>query len=132
VYNYFIDGRESCAAGASALAEYADAVKHQTMIKCTVELRTAVTKHLDTLSGHLLAKGLITTENDDRLRNTYTPEANRAAELVAIIQGKVKQNHQNYDTFVDTLTEADSDYYSDILKTLSKTLHEGNYGTFLQ
>lgn len=113
-----------CAAGASALAVYADVVKYQTMMKCTVELITAVSETLVNLSGHLLSKGLITTEIRDQLRNQHTQTGDRAADLVDAIQKKVQLHHENYDKFVATLKQADSVYYEDILKILDETLRK--------
>jgi hypothetical protein len=99
-----------------------------------MELRNAVSNNLVPLSGCLLSKGLISRDNDSELRHKYTVNADRAAKLVEIIQGKVQLDHQNYNKFVDIL-EREGDY-DDILKTLSKTRHQllnqGNYGKFLQ
>ena len=135
MYNInFVDESESCADDASALAEYPD-VKYQTLIKRTMELKTAVSNDLVNLSGHLLAKGLISGNSKCEVTNDYTPEANRAAKLVDMIQKKVQLHHENYDEFVATLKQANSEYYKDILKILDETLreilretlHEGNY-----
>jgi hypothetical protein len=127
LYNIILDDRESFPAGASALTDSANTVEYRTMIKCTVKLRNAVSDNLVPLSGCLLSKGLITVDNERELRYIHTLEADRAAKLVQMIQGKVQLDHQNYHKFVDILKEEDSRYYSDILTTLTKTLREGNY-----
>ena len=120
------DWESSAAAAATALADCDVTVEHQTLINCTMELRNAVSNSLIQLSGRLLANGLITQHNDSELRSRYILEADRAAKLVEIIQGKVQLDHHNYNKFIDILIEEDSDYYKDILTTLSKTFHQGN------
>ena len=123
-----IDGtaRESCAAGSSALADYHNAgtVKYQTMIKHTEELKIAISDNLGTLSGCFFANRLITDENRQEVTNVHNSSVDRAARLVDIIQRKVQLNHQNYDTFIDVLKQAGSDYYNDILSKLSETLRD--------
>lgn len=94
------------------------------MKKCTVELRNAVSNNLVNLSGYLLKHGLISEHNEHEIRNEYTPEANRAAKLIDMIQNKVKESHENYDKFIEILKEADSEYYKGTLKILDETLHE--------
>ena len=98
------------------------------MIKCTVELKNALSNNLVNLSGYLLANGLISENIKREVTSEHYSVDDRAAKLVHLIQTKVKLNHQNYDKFVDTLKQADSVYYKGILKILSKTLREGNYG----
>lgn len=118
-----VDEDEFCAADAS---DCAGTMKHQTMIKCTVALRNAVSNNLVNLSGYLLKYGFISEDNEREVTNEFVSKADRAAKLVNIIRSKVKESHENYDKFVETLKEADSEYYKGILKMLDETLHEGN------
>ena len=121
-----VDEDEFCAADASILADYAGTVKHQTLIKCTVALRNVVSNNLVNLSGYLLKYGLISEDNEREVTNEFVSKAGRAAKLVDIIRSKVKESHENYDKFVETLKEAGSEHYKGILKMLDETLHEGN------
>jgi hypothetical protein len=102
------------------------------MINCTVALQNAVSNDriLVDLSGYLLQNGLITSGDRCEVTNERNAVDRRAADLVRIIQTKVKLDHQNYSKFIDTLKEADSSYYCDILKKLSDTLRKGNCGNF--
>ena len=99
-----------------------ETAEYQTMIACTVELRNAVSNNLIQLSGHLLARGLITMEKHDELRNKMLPEASRAASLVELVQRKVRLDPQNYFEFINILKE-DILIYSDILRHLSEVYH---------
>ena len=92
------------------------------MIACTVELRAAVSNSLIQLSGYLLARGLITTDNDLELRNEMLSQASRAANLVELVQRRVQLDPQNYFKFINILKE-DIAYYSDILRHLSEVYH---------
>ena len=92
------------------------------MIACTVELRNAVSNNLIQLSGHLLARGLITMEKHDELRNKMLPEASRAANLVELVQREVRLDPQNYFKFINILKE-DIASYSNILRHLSEVYH---------
>ena len=98
------------------------------MIVCTVELRAAVSNSLIQLSGYLLARGLITRDNDSYLRNEMSSMASRAANLVELIQRRVQLDPQNYFKFINILKE-DSAYYSDILRRLSEVYHSKGMST---
>ena len=99
-----------------------ETAEYQTMIACTMELRNAVSNNLIQLSGHLLARGLITMEKYDELRNVMLSQASRAASLVELVQRRVQLDPQNYSKFINILKE-DSEYYSDILRHLSEVYH---------
>ena len=82
------------------------------------------------LSGCLLEKGLISQENESKLRNEYVEKAGRAAHLVDLIQQKVKLDSRNYVQFTGILEE-DKHHFSDILRILreaysSESLVQGN------
>lgn len=91
-------------------------VEYQTLILCTPKLRTAASSDLTRLSGCLLAKGLISRDNDSELRNRHTEVADRAARLVELVQQKVNLDTQNYTKFIEILKE---NQFDDILKILS-------------
>ena len=89
------------------------------MIHCTVQLKTAVSKTLSELGGCLLARGLITRNKECELRNSNVNEDERAAELVNLVQNKVKLDPRNYIKFIGILQEA-GEYYNEILRSLSE------------
>ena len=97
----------------------ADSAEYQTMIHCTVQLKTAVSKTLSELGGYLLAGGLIARNNACELRNGTVSEDERAATLVELVQNKVKLDPQNYIKFISILQE-DGEYYNEILRSLSE------------
>ena len=80
-----------------------NSAEYNTLIDLTVELRLAVSPHLLSLSGHLLAKRLISPDNEAELRNAVHSEAVRAAKLVGLVQNKVRQNSLHYHTFIGIL-----------------------------
>ena len=87
------------------------------MVSCTTKLRSAVCNDLVRLSGCLLEKGLISQENESKLRNEFVEKAGRAAHLVDLIQQKVNLDIRNYVQFTSILEE-DEHHYSDILRIL--------------
>ena len=91
-------------------------VEYKTLISCTPKLRTAVSNDLIRLSGCLLAKELISIDNDSEFGNRYTEVADRAARLVELVQQKVYLDTQNYTKFIEVLKE---NQFGDILKILS-------------
>lgn len=99
----------------------ANSAEYKTMIENTTNLRLAIKFNLTPLSGALLARGLISTDNGAKLRNPHLPQTDRAAELVEFVQNKVQQNPQHYYTFLDVLRE-DRDEYADILRKLDQSL----------
>ena len=105
----------------------AGTVEYQTLISCTVELKRAVYKNLNQLSGCLLAKGLIRLNDDSDLRNEKNSEESRAATLVEIIQRKVDIDPQSYYTFIKILEEVEgSDYHCNTLRILRETFDRLN------
>ena len=80
-------------------------------------MRAAVCSDLVRLSGCLLEKGLISQENESKLRNEFVEKTGRAAHLVDLIQQKVKLDSRNYAQFTSILEE-DKHHYSDILRIL--------------
>ena len=107
-----------------------DTAEYKTIIKCTVELITAVRSNITALSGHLLSNDLITSNNDTDLRDTtLRSELDRAAKLVELVRCKVQLSPDNFHKFTKVL-EGEKESYEDIIIVLRKTLDsfkEGNY-----
>ena len=102
-----------------------DTAEYKAIIRSTVELRTAVMNNTTTLSGHLLSKELITSENEMALGQS---EPERAAKLVRLIQQRVKMNPGNFYTFLSIL-EKDRQTYGCVITSMKKEhglLEQGN------
>ena len=94
--------------------------EYQTLLRLTPDLRLAVKAHLLSLGGKLVASYLITPESDRELRNAHNPEVNRAADLVQLIQNKVREDPQCYHTFISVL-EKNQAQHGVILRKLCQT-----------
>ena len=101
-------------------ADTPNSPEYDTLIKSTPVLKLAVQDHLSLLSGHLLSRHLISTEQDSELRNEMHSEANRAASLVGMLLDKVKVNSSCYHTFIEVL-EGCGELFIDIVKHLKDT-----------
>ena len=99
----------------------ANSAEYNTIIANTNDLRLAVQFNLVSLSGTLLAKRLISAENDIELRYPQHTDVERAAKLVGLVQNKVQQNSQHFYTFLDVLRR-DKEQYADILRKLNQSL----------
>ena len=99
---------------------HSETAEYQTIIRCTPELKTAVESHLTNLSGHLLAKHLISPEQDVELRGNTHTKCDRAAILVQLVTVKVEQNSGNYSIFIKILEE-NKNTFREILAILNKT-----------
>ena len=84
---------------------------------------SAVVNHLTNLSVYLLAKNLISSDQDVELRNRTVHKCDRAASLVQFVRDKVQQNSDNYHSFINILKEMDKMTFQDILKHLNDTYH---------
>lgn len=93
--------------------------EYLTILHCTPLLVTAVKDDVVVLSGELLAEGLITSVNDNALRNLMVDEAQRASKLVEFVRDKVLLNSKHYYSFIDVLNKKRS-YYADILLILAE------------
>ena len=102
--------------------------EYNTLIELTGDLRVAVQSDLTHLSGVLLAKYLISPDDDRYLRNQLHSEADRAAKLIELIQSRVHQNPQHYHTFIRVLQDGGCQAYADILHKLHQVLqrHQRN------
>ena len=101
-------------------ADTSNSPECETLLQCTPVLRLAVKDHLCLLSGHLLSRRLISTEQEAELRNEMHTELKRAASLVAMLLNKVKVNPSCYHTFIEVL-EGCGDNFVDIVKHLKDT-----------
>ena len=72
------------------------------------------------LSGELLGKQLITSEDHSELTYTMHTAVKRATMLVELVLNKVELNADNYHTFIKVL-EQDSSNYKDVLELLKDT-----------
>ena len=102
--------------------------EYNTLIELTGDLRVAVQSDLTHLSGVLLAKYLISPDDDRYLRNQLHSEADRTAKLIELIQNSVHQNPQHYHTFNRVLQDGACQVYADILRKLHQVLqrHQSN------
>jgi hypothetical protein len=101
-----------------------NSAEYDTMINLTPDLRLAVKSNLTPLSGDLFAENLISSSSEEEMRNDVHSKEHRAAEVVKLVQDKVKQNPQHYDTFIRVLWR-DHDCYSDILQKLHEEFQNG-------
>ena len=91
------------------------------MIECTPQLKAAVKNHLVWLSGHLLARRMISDNNNSDLMNGNITDYIRAAQLVQLVQDKVAQNPEHYHVFVEILeNDKNNMVFKDVLKTLKE------------
>ena len=96
--------------------------EYRTLQCHTNDLRLAVKRDLTGLSGALFAADLVTKEESDDLRSTMRhSEDDRAAQLVGLIQDKVKENTENFNKFITVLHNRDRTQYRDILHRLKDT-----------
>ena len=103
--------------------------EYRTIVQCTPELTTALKNDLVSLSGELLAAGLIADNNAAALRNPYVNEEHRAAQLLGFVRNRVSLDAANYHSFVRVLKQRQDDH-KDILQILYKQHREqcGKYG----
>ena len=97
-----------------------DTAEYQTIRRCTPQLITAFKHNLTELSGHLLSKGLITSDQSCELRNNMYPESDRAAKLVDLILSRIELAPECYNMFIKALKE-DKCINEIILKLLKET-----------
>ena len=103
-------------------ADMSSSSEYNTLIELTGDLRVAVRSHLTYLSGVLLAKHLISPDDDHYLRNQLHSEADRAAKLIELIQNRVQQNPKHYNKFICVLQDGACQVYADILHKLDQVL----------
>ena len=95
-------------------------IEYRTLLRLTGDIELAVQDHLVAIGSQLVASDLITPTQSREIRNTHNPVDSRAADLVGYIQGKVQQNPEHYQAFIDVL-KSDLAQYGDILKKLKDT-----------
>ena len=98
----------------------ANSSEYRTIILYTGDLRRAVQSNLISLSGVLLAAGLISADNESELRHLQHTEVDRAARLVELVRNKVHQDSRHFNTFLGVLC-SDNSQYADILHKLNET-----------
>ena len=79
--------------------------EYLTLIQCTLHLRLAVKSHLLSLGASLIAKHVITPDQEEELRNDHNSIGSRAADLIKFVQDKVLQDPKYYHIFIDILGE---------------------------
>ena len=104
--------------------EGGNSAEYRTLIHHTANLHSAVKSQLVSLGARLVSLDLIAPEKYDEFRLLCNPEVNRAADLVRLIQDKVKQNPRCYHTFIAALQE-DQAQYGDIIRKLQDTYQPG-------
>ena len=97
--------------------------EYRTIIQCTPELTAAVKDDLTSLSGELLAAGLIAEDNAANLRNQFIGKAERAARLVEYVRNRVSLDPGNYHSFIQVL-EKRKDDHKNILRILDEKFRE--------
>ena len=95
--------------------------EYRTLQSLTNELCLAVKHDLTGLCGALLSDGLITHSIREDLGNSMHSKEDRAAWLIGIIQDKVLESANNYQSFLRVLEKRDLAQYGDILRTLDDT-----------
>ena len=100
---------------ASNTAEY------RTLQFLTNELTLAVKQDLTGVCGALFAVGLIIQGTREVMGNALIPKEERAAQLIGIIQDKVREDPHNYQIFINVLEKRDMTHYGDILRNLQGT-----------
>ena len=89
----------------------------RTIIQCTPELTTTLKNDLVSLSGELLAAGLIADDNAAALNNQFVGAAHRVAELVGFVRNRVMLDTNNYLSFIKVL-QLRQDNHKNILEIL--------------
>ena len=102
--------------------------EYKTLISLTTQLTHAVQDDLISISGDLLAESLISRDAASRLNNRMHSKAERAAEMIELIQNKVQQNFQHYHKFVQVLKKQGQEYYGDILGRLQEVYQQHTDG----
>ena len=94
--------------------------EYLTLVQCTPDLRLAVRSHLLSLGASLIAKHVITPNQEEELRNDHNSIGSRAANLIKLVQDKVRQDPKYYRIFIDVLGE-DLSQNRGILEILQNT-----------
>ena len=97
--------------------------EYATLLHLTADLQLAVKSHLTALGAELVSSGLITPDQYDVVRNRHNPQGDNAAYLIHLIQCRVQQDSQCYNTFIDVL-EKDLTQHRVILGKLSETFRQ--------
>lgn len=98
----------------------AQSPEYRTLIYQTQNLQLAVKNHIIPLGAALVSSTLITADQYKIIRNSHNSTESRAADLIDMIQLKVKQDPQYYHIFIRVLG-CNPDQYRPILQLLHKT-----------
>lgn len=124
---------------AKAIKSMSNSLEYNSMLDCVPELRLSAGANIIWLCSHLLAARLINEDKEKSLRNGNVNEAERAAELISLVLDKVKENSENYHSFVKILNK-DTDQFKSVLdlleekfcsRTASLTETEDDSGTYM-
>ena len=94
----------------------AESVEYQVLIRHTVDLQVAVKDNLTPLGAQLVSAEIITLDQYIEIRNAHRPVNERGADLVGYVQNKVRQDPQQYHTFISALRSDQSKYGSILTK----------------
>ena len=98
-----------------------NSAEYRALICFTSSLQLAVKSQLTPLGAELVAVGLITPDEYDWLINPFLRKDDQAAYLVRLIQHKVQQDPQYYQTFIAIL-EKDESQYNGIVGSLQRAV----------
>ena len=97
--------------------------EYPTIIQCTPELTMDLKDDLITLSGELLADGLIADDNAAALNNQHLGARHRAAQLMGFMRNKVSLDNKIYHSFIRVLKHRQDDH-KNILEILDRQYKE--------
>jgi hypothetical protein len=108
-----------------------DEVEHQTLVRCTPKLVTALSGSPLSIADQLLAKGFMSEEVYRRLQKPSLGGDDMAREMVARVRGAVQLNSSKYTEFVQILQSDISLLSTGVIDTLHDTysaikLEQGN------
>ena len=94
-----------------------DSLEYITLTKATATLTKIVKNNITLLCVELVSRGLITPDQQKKLRDPNHDVVERADDLVQLITDKVELNTKNYYDFIEILAE-DRYTYGDVLYIL--------------
>ena len=94
-------------------------VEYQILVRHTAELQEAVNSNVTRLGAKLLSRGIINRDQYGKIREQKASDE-RAADLIDVLQGNVKNNSHIYRQFISIL-EQDWQLYGDVITMLQET-----------
>ena len=95
-----------------------NSAEYRAILKATGKLTKTFRNNITSICAELVAKDLITPDQQRSLRNPNHDPLERAADLVQLLTDKVEANSANYHTLVKILEE-DTATYNDVLESLA-------------